>query len=93
MSNLRSIAQRVFLSALVISVIALMITRTGRSQGNKKETQARQTPEQMEATPFVEKNPRQTVESSHMSEFDPGVGEPRSSVDQVRRTGQDRRAQ
>ncbi|MGH9764500.1 MAG: hypothetical protein ACREDR_33340 [Blastocatellia bacterium] len=86
MSSIRSIALRVFFSALVISVIALMITRTGKSQDNKRE---RQTVRPVEATPYAEKNSRQTVESSHMPEPNSRGANRESLLDQVRKSGED----
>ena len=113
MSSIRSIAPRLFFSALVISLIGLMITGTGRSQNDskansehqdaavpflgrdmwtqtqQKEKSERPTYEQAEATEFIEKNLRQTVESSQMRETELPGRNAEGLRDQVRKTGKD----
>jgi len=89
MLDLRAIAPRIFLPAVIFLLAGLLITRTGRSQEEKKEKGTRQSIEQMEATPFAEKNQRQAMEASRMPEVEMAGRHQATLPDQVRRTGKD----
>jgi hypothetical protein len=89
MSDVRSIASRVPLSTVILLVVGLLAAQTGRSHQIEQKKGERQSVEQMEATPFTEKNARQAIEGSQMPETRMGSGQQRTLPELVRETGKD----